>query len=76
MQFPKSDWSIRTSSKRLEPPSNQLEKGDLATRGPNWAPGHRIHRGPADALEVVRIVAAEDGDDVNGYLVVAAVAKI
>jgi hypothetical protein len=50
--------------------------GTFATSEPNWSPGHRIHRGPGDALEVVHLVAAEDGDDVNGYLVVAAVAKM
>jgi hypothetical protein len=50
--------------------------GTFATREPNWAAGHRIHRGPGDALEVVRLVAAEDGDDVKGYLVVAAVSKM
>ena len=50
--------------------------GTFATSEPNWTPGHRIHRGPGDALEVVRRVAAEDGDDVVGYLVVAAVSKM
>jgi hypothetical protein len=50
--------------------------GTFATSEPSWAPGHRIHRGPGDALEVVRLVAAEDGDDVNGYLVVEAVSKM
>ena len=49
--------------------------GTFATSEPNWSPGHQIQRGPDDALEVVRLVAAEDGDDVNGYLVVAAVPK-
>ena len=50
--------------------------GTFATSEPNWVAGHCIHRGPGDALEVVRVVAAEDGDDVNGYLVVAAVSKM
>jgi hypothetical protein len=50
--------------------------GSFATSEPNWSPGHRIQRGPGDAVEVLRVVAAEDGDDVNGYLVVAAVSKM
>jgi hypothetical protein len=50
--------------------------GPFATSEPDWKPGHRIQRGPGDALEVLRVVAAEDGDDVNGYLVVAAVSKM
>ncbi len=33
-------------------------------------------RGRGDSLEVIRVVTAEDDDDVNGYLVVAAVAKL
>ena len=49
--------------------------GTFATSEPNWSPGHQIHRGLDDTLEVVRLVAAEDGDDVNGYLVVAAVSR-
>lgn len=35
-----------------------------------WRPGERIHRGAGDHLEVVRVVEAEDGDDVDGYLIV------
>lgn len=50
--------------------------GTFATSEPNWSPGHRIHRGAGDTLEVVRLVAAEDGDDVNAYLVVVAVSKM
>jgi hypothetical protein len=50
--------------------------GTFATSEPNWSPGHRIHRGPGDSLEVVRTVPAEEGDDVNGYLVVAAVMRV
>ena len=50
--------------------------GTFATSEPNRSPGHRIHRRPGDALEVVRPVAAEDGDDVIGYLVLAAVSKM
>lgn len=48
--------------------------GAFATSEPDWLPGHRIHRGPGDSLEVVRVVPAEDGNDVNGYLVVRAAA--
>jgi hypothetical protein len=36
----------------------------------NWSEGDRIHRGGGDDPVVVRLVAAEDGDDVDGYLVV------
>lgn len=50
--------------------------GPFATSEPNWSPGHRIRRGPGDALEVLRVVAAEEGDDVSGYLVVAAVQRM
>lgn len=50
--------------------------GPFATSEPNWSPGHRIQRGPGDALEVLRVVAAEEGDDVSGYLVVAAVQRM
>ena len=50
--------------------------GTFATSEPNWKQGHQIHRGPGDTLEVVRTVAAEDGEDVIGYLVVAAVSKM
>ena len=37
---------------------------------PNWTEGDRIHRGNAPELVVVRLVTAEQGDDVDGYLVV------
>lgn len=50
--------------------------GPFVTGEPNWSTGHRIHRGPGDNLEVLRIVPAEDGDDVSGYLVLAAVLKM
>jgi hypothetical protein len=36
---------------------------------PTRAPGDRVHRGH-DTLEVVALTAAEDGDEVDGYLVV------
>ncbi len=52
-----------------------FDVGTFATSEPSWSPGHLIHRGPGYALEVVRLVAAEDGD-VNGYLVVEAVSKM
>jgi hypothetical protein len=44
--------------------------GPFVSSEPNWHARHRIHRGPGDQLEVVRVVGAEDGDDVQGYLVV------
>jgi hypothetical protein len=46
--------------------------GSFATSEPNWERGHRIQRGLGDALEVVRLVDAAEGDDVNGYLIVRA----
>lgn len=49
--------------------------GPFVSSEPNWHAGHRIQRGPGDALEVLRVDAADDGDDVDGYLVVAAVMK-
>jgi hypothetical protein len=39
-----------------------------ATR--EWREGDRIHRGQGGDLVVVRLVTAEPGDDVDGYLVV------
>jgi hypothetical protein len=50
--------------------------GTFVTSEANWNPGRRIHRRADDPLEVVRTVAAEEGDDVQGYLVVAAVPKM
>ena len=44
--------------------------GPFVSSEPNWSAGHRIHKGPGETLEVVRLVPAEEGDDVNGYLVV------
>ena len=44
--------------------------GTFSTSEPNWETGHRIQRGAGDALEVVRLVDAADGDNVLGYLVV------
>lgn len=49
--------------------------GSFASSEPDWLPGHRIQRGPGNALQVQSVVAAEDGDDVSGYLVVAAVSN-
>lgn len=37
---------------------------------PSWQEGDRIHRGASSDLVVVRLVAAEEGDEVDGYLVV------
>ena len=37
-----------------------------------WREGDRIHRGSGGDLLVVRLVPAEPGDEVDGYLVVEA----
>jgi hypothetical protein len=44
--------------------------GPFVSSEPKWHTGHQIHRGPDDTLEVVRLVPAEEDDDVNGYLVI------
>ncbi len=44
--------------------------GPFRAAVPDWTEGDRIHRGAAADLVVVRLVSAEDGDDVDGYLVV------
>lgn len=41
---------------------------------PAWSPGDRIQRGQGEDLVVVRLVPAESGDEVDGYLVVDAAA--
>ena len=43
--------------------------GPLRATGAEWNAGDRIHRGVGDLL-VVRLVAAEPDDEVDGYLVV------
>lgn len=43
--------------------------GPFRASAPNWRAGDRIHRGEGD-LVVVRLVSAEPGDTVDGYLVV------
>lgn len=43
--------------------------GQLRAALPSWREGDRIHRGAGDLI-VVRLVAAEPGDEVDGYLVV------
>lgn len=45
--------------------------GPFRAGTPTWAPGDRIFRG-RDTLVVVRVTRAEDGDEVDGYLVVKA----
>jgi hypothetical protein len=44
--------------------------GSFRAAVPDWCGGDRIHRGRAGDLLVVRLVAAEPGDEVDGYLVV------
>ena len=44
--------------------------GPFRAAVPKWTEGDRIHRGGGADLIVVRLVSAEDGDDVDGYLVV------
>jgi hypothetical protein len=44
--------------------------GPFQAAAPDWSEGDRIHRGNGNDLVVVRVVAAEHGDDVAGYLVV------
>jgi hypothetical protein len=46
--------------------------GPFRTAKPDWREGDRIQRGSGGDLVVVRLVQAEPGDDVDGYLVVAA----
>ena len=42
---------------------------------PDWCEGDRIHRGGEQDLTVVRLVPADDGDEVDGYLVVQPLAS-
>jgi hypothetical protein len=42
----------------------------------DWNEGDRIHRGRGGDLVVVRLVPAEDGDEVDGYLVVEPAAVV
>jgi hypothetical protein len=44
--------------------------GSFRAAVPDWSAGDHIHRGRDGDLVVVRLVAAEPGDDVDGYLVV------
>jgi hypothetical protein len=44
--------------------------GLVSSSEPDWAAGQQIERGDGMMLEVVRIVAAEPDDDVDGYLIV------
>ena len=44
--------------------------GSLRAPAPDWRAGDRIHRGRGGDLLVVRLVEAEPGDEVDGYLVV------
>jgi len=44
--------------------------GPFATSSRNWKPGDVIPRGIRGNLEVVRVVGAEPGDEIDGYLIV------
>jgi hypothetical protein len=44
--------------------------GPFRAAAPDWNQSDRIHRGRDANLVVVRLVEAEPGDDVYGYLVV------
>jgi hypothetical protein len=44
--------------------------GSFRAAAREWRAGDRIDRGSRGDLLVVRLVAAEPGDDVDGYLVV------
>ena len=44
--------------------------GPLRASAADWREGERIHRPRDGDLLVVRLVAAEPGDEVDGYLVV------
>jgi hypothetical protein len=44
--------------------------GPFRAAVPDWNAGDRIHRGRGGDLVVVRLVAAEPDDEVDGYLVV------
>jgi hypothetical protein len=44
--------------------------GSFRAATPEWHEGDRIHRGGGGELVVVRLVKAEPGDEVDGYLVV------
>jgi hypothetical protein len=44
--------------------------GSFRAAVPDWSAGDRIHRGRGGDLVVVRLVAAEPDDEVDGYLVV------
>jgi hypothetical protein len=46
--------------------------GPFRAATPEWHEGDRIHRGSGGDLVVVRLVPAEQGDEVDGYLVVEA----
>ena len=46
--------------------------GSFRAATSEWQEGDRIHRGSGGDLLVVRLVPAEPGDEVDGYLVVEA----
>ena len=47
-----------------------IDLGPFRAATPNWREGDRIHRASGGDLVVVRLVTAEPGDEVDGYLVV------
>jgi hypothetical protein len=58
------------SYRLITPEGDDLGSFRAATS--EWHEGDRIHRGSGGDLLVVRLVPAEPGDEVDGYLVVEA----
>jgi hypothetical protein len=50
--------------------SDGEDLGPFRAAVPDWTPGNRIHRGVDGDLVVIRLVTAEEGDNVDGYLIV------
>ena len=44
--------------------------GPLASQRRDWSPGDRVARWHGEALVVLSVVEADEGDNVHGYLVV------
>ena len=60
---------VRTSTTYNFWPRAETNLGPFRAGAPTWAAGDRIHLG-RDTLEVVSLTVAEDGDEVDGYLIV------